>query len=222
MRADDVEERGLAGAVRADQRDELALLDGQVHVVDGARLAEVFLEVDRLQEAHERPPAAWRRARASVPTMPVGSTITRTTSTTPSRSCQYCGARDRIGLEIVEDDRADDRAGEVAEAAEHGHEHDLAGERPVEDVGRGEPVERHPQDAGKAGEHAGDHEGDPAVAPHRMPTKLARVSLSRIACSALPNGECTITHMITAADREQDQHIVVVGVDEALERAGGP
>ena len=129
--------------------------------------------------------------------MPVGSTITRTTSTTPSTSCQYSRARHRIDLEIVEDDRADDRAGEVAKAAEHGHEHDLAGERPVENVGRGQPVERHPQDAGKPGEQAGDDEGDPAIAAHRMPTKPARVSLSRIACSALPNGECTITHMMT-------------------------
>ena len=31
----------------------------------------------------------------------------------------------------------------------------------------------------------------------RKPRKAARVSLSRMACSPFPNGECTITHMIT-------------------------
>ena len=60
-----------------------------------------------------------RKARETVPTMPDGSASTRTTSTTPSRSCQYSRARDRIGLEIVERHRADDRPGEVAKAAEH-------------------------------------------------------------------------------------------------------
>jgi hypothetical protein len=29
----------------------------------------------------------------------------------------------------------------------------------------------------------------------RTPRKRARVSLSRIACSVLPNGECTISHI---------------------------
>ena len=88
--ADDVAERGLAGAVRADQRDELALLDGQLDVVDGARLAEVLLQIDRLAGGSWRPPRepGWQGARPSR-RCPVGSTITRTTSTTPSRSCQY-------------------------------------------------------------------------------------------------------------------------------------
>ena len=35
LRADDIDERGLAGAVGSDERDELALLDGEVDVVDG-------------------------------------------------------------------------------------------------------------------------------------------------------------------------------------------
>src|SRR5207247_908083 len=51
-------------------------------------------------------------------------------------------------LQVVEDDRADDRPREGAEASEDGHEHDLAGELPEEDVGRREPVERHPEGAG--------------------------------------------------------------------------
>ena len=32
-----------------------------------------------------------------------------------------------------------------------------------------------------------------------MPTNSARISLSRMACSALPNGEFTITHMTATA-----------------------
>src|SRR2546425_864713 len=51
---------------------------------------------------------------------------------------------DGVALEIVVDDGADDRADEGAEPTQHGHEDDLAGEGPVQDVGRGEAVERHP------------------------------------------------------------------------------
>ena len=50
--ADHIDERGLAGAVGADQRDELALGDGQVDVVDGVRVAEIFLQIDGLEEIH--------------------------------------------------------------------------------------------------------------------------------------------------------------------------
>src|SRR5713101_6778358 len=76
-------------------------------------------------------------------------------------------ARDRGGLEIVEGHRTDDGPGERAETAQHAHEHDLAGERPVEHIGRGQPVERHPEDAGEPRERARYDEGDPAGASHR-------------------------------------------------------
>ena len=87
--AHDVAERGLAGTIGADQRNELALLDGQIDIVDSVRIAEVLLEMDRLEEAHEVPLVNLAARRAAVPTMPDGSANTRTTSTTPSRSCQY-------------------------------------------------------------------------------------------------------------------------------------
>src|SRR6266496_379840 len=64
------------------------------------------------------------------------------------------------GLQVVEDHGAHDGPGEVAEAAEHGHEDDLAREGPVEDVRRGKPVERDPERPGDPGEDAGDEEGD--------------------------------------------------------------
>ncbi len=102
QRADDIDERGLAGAVGADKRDELALLDAQVDVVDGARLAEIALEVDGLQESHVSALLSLAARRASVPTMPVGSTITRTTSTQPEHQLPVLRARDRIDLEVVE------------------------------------------------------------------------------------------------------------------------
>src|SRR5215471_12912152 len=81
-------------------------------------------------------------------------------------------AGDGVGLQIVEHHRTDDRTGEGAKAAEHGHEYDLARERPVENVGRGQAIERDPQDAGQSGECARDHEGDPAIAPHAHPDEL--------------------------------------------------
>src|SRR5262245_41835450 len=45
------------------------------------------------------------------------------------------GRGHRVGLELGEDDAADDRPGEIAEAAEQRREHDLAGERRIENVG---------------------------------------------------------------------------------------
>ena len=52
QRADDIDKRRLAGAVRPDQRDELAFLDGNADVVDGARIAEIPLQVDGLEQRH--------------------------------------------------------------------------------------------------------------------------------------------------------------------------
>ena len=177
MRADQIDERCLAGAVRADQRKELALVDDEVHAVAGAGLAELLAKIDRLKKDHED--FSFGRSLAAsaeiAPTMPVGSSMTSSTRTTPSRSCQYSVVRDRIGLEIGEDDAADDRAGEVAEAAEQRGEHDLAGERPVQHFGRGEAVERHPENAGETGERSRDQKGDPAepADPHARERRRA-------------------------------------------------
>src|SRR6059036_1365192 len=52
---DQVDERGLAGAVRADQRQDLVLLDREVHVVDGVRVAKPLHEVLRDEQAHLGP-----------------------------------------------------------------------------------------------------------------------------------------------------------------------
>ena len=63
--ADQVEQRGLAGAVRTDDADDLALGDGERHVVDGADAAERARQADR--------PRAPRRRRAGSSTAAVGT-----------------------------------------------------------------------------------------------------------------------------------------------------
>jgi hypothetical protein len=40
--ADEIEEGGLAGAVRTDEADDLALLQGKVEIPKGPDLAELF------------------------------------------------------------------------------------------------------------------------------------------------------------------------------------
>jgi hypothetical protein len=62
---DEVEDRRLAGAVGADDREHLPLLDGEAHPVEGLDAAEVDLEVLGREERHrrrsERMYAFWRR-----------------------------------------------------------------------------------------------------------------------------------------------------------------
>src|SRR6476646_9054258 len=89
MGADDVAERSLSGSVGADHGNELAFRNGQVDIVDSVRVAVIFLQVNRLKEGHFVHLPSFAASRAVVPTIPAGSAMTRTTSTTPSRSCQY-------------------------------------------------------------------------------------------------------------------------------------
>src|SRR5438067_1025223 len=88
--ADEVDEARLPRAVGADERDDLAFADGEVDRVDGVRLAEVLGELLGLEEVHRavRLLAAATSIRA-VPTIPVGSTSTRTIRITPMKVCQY-------------------------------------------------------------------------------------------------------------------------------------
>src|SRR4029077_7170489 len=91
MRADQIDEGRLARPVRAHQRQEFPLVDDEIEAVAGARFAELLSQVDCLEQDHVE---AFRSlshcpARDIAPTMPVGKTSTRATSTTPSKSCQY-------------------------------------------------------------------------------------------------------------------------------------
>src|SRR5215472_9873859 len=54
------------------------------------------------------------------------------------------GESDRVGLQEVERNGAHDRSDESAEAAQHGHEDDLAGESPDQDVRACQSIERRP------------------------------------------------------------------------------
>src|SRR5205823_3007205 len=87
--ADDIDERRLAGAVGADERQHLALANGEVDVVHRVRIAEVLGQLAGGEQAHDA--GALRHfwvSRATIPMMPVGSAITIVTSTTPRNICQ--------------------------------------------------------------------------------------------------------------------------------------
>ena len=105
----DVDQRRLAGAVRADDRDELAGLDAEGHAVERAEVAVVVPDLPRPRGS---PPRRLRRpARAATrPARPVGAKIT---------SAREDGAEDEppVGedrhhgvLEVDEDEGAQDRA----------------------------------------------------------------------------------------------------------------
>src|SRR5262249_37063457 len=87
--ADQIDQRGLAGAVAADEGEHLTRCHGEVDVVHRVGVPEVFRELVGPQEGHDASARANRMAtRCAVPTMPVGSASTRTTRTTPRNICQ--------------------------------------------------------------------------------------------------------------------------------------
>ena len=55
-----------------------------------------------------------------------------------------------------------DRTGEVTETTKQRGKYDFARERPIQHLWRGQPIERHPEDAGEARERSRNQEGDPA------------------------------------------------------------
>src|SRR5262249_10799689 len=91
MPADQIDERGLAGAVRAHEREKFTLVDGEIQCAAGAKVAKPLAEIDRLGKDHEDFPRGRSLPPTAeiAPTMPVGKSMTRSTRTTPSRSCQY-------------------------------------------------------------------------------------------------------------------------------------
>src|SRR5262249_18347013 len=94
--AHQVDERRLARAVRADQRQHFSGVDLEVDVVDRAIFAKRFGDGAGLEQAHVS--ASSRDAPdllifaitcSTAPMIPFGSASTSATSTTPSNSCQY-------------------------------------------------------------------------------------------------------------------------------------
>src|SRR5581483_52182 len=74
---DAIDERGLAGAVRADQAEALALADREAHLGERGEAAEVLGDAAYLQE---------RSHRLKRPSTPSGAATTNTTSSTPITS----------------------------------------------------------------------------------------------------------------------------------------
>ena len=81
---DQVEQRGLAGAVRSDDREDLALLDRQAHIVDGMHAAERDRQVLGGQDGHPRLAV---NAPAKVGTMPARRKIITPMMMRPSTIC---------------------------------------------------------------------------------------------------------------------------------------
>src|SRR4030095_15071035 len=81
--SDQIDERGLAGAVRAHEREKFALVDGEIHVIAGVDVAELLAEIDRLEKDHAGFSFHPRLAAAAeiAPTIPVGNSMTRSTRT---------------------------------------------------------------------------------------------------------------------------------------------
>src|SRR5262249_59738492 len=59
---DEVEERRLAGAVRADQRDDLALVHGERHFLQDLETAEALADVDAAEQRRTR----WTHAHGAM------------------------------------------------------------------------------------------------------------------------------------------------------------
>ena len=69
-----------------------------------------------------------------------GKQITISARMAPSTKRQYCVSDCSWSCSKLKRQRADDRAEEAREPAEHRHEHELAGVRPVHQLGVGQPV----------------------------------------------------------------------------------
>src|SRR5437763_10564194 len=92
LSVDDVEAGRLAGAIGADQGQELACAEIEADIVEGAHTAECLRQIAYREDAH----AAFLRASrafASVPTTPPGKTKTRMSITSPRSPRQKAVSR---------------------------------------------------------------------------------------------------------------------------------
>ena len=89
---DQVEGGGLAGAVGADQGQQLAGLEFEVDAIDGLDATEGLAQVLDFEQAHRATSVGVRRRSSSCrkkPAMPCGNSSTRIRITAPSRARQY-------------------------------------------------------------------------------------------------------------------------------------
>src|SRR5690606_26981148 len=81
--ANHADQRGLAGAVGADQGADFTALHGEAHLVDGGQPAEAPAQALRREQRHGSHGAHFWR---SVPRMPRGAQMTSSTSAAPTTS----------------------------------------------------------------------------------------------------------------------------------------
>ena len=119
---------------------------------------------------------------------------------------------DRVRLQVIEGDGADNGSGETVEPAHHGHEHELARERPVQHVRRGEPVERRPQHPGDPGEHPREDEREPPGPADADADRLRPHLVVADGLQGLAEGGLHDPPHQRGADGKDGQDIVVVAV----------
>ena len=162
-----VDDGGLAGAVRADQRVAGALFDLERKIAGDLEAAELLFQPSGFQrERHGASlsgtaTTAFRPANCRITRFGTHSTqrcrrwrptSTITTSTRPIQNCQYCGVS--VGkhfLQHPEHHRADQAAIKIAGAADHQHQHQVGRALERKHVERGQRVGLGEQRAGDAG-----------------------------------------------------------------------
>ena len=138
--------------------------------------------------------------RRQVPQCPSGKPITISASTAPSTKRQYSRQRLQLVLQQRVGERADDGPEEIGKAAEHGHEHELAGMRPVHQLGIGETDAEAEDRAADRAEDRRDDEGREPEAVARARRDIRPCAGCRgWSCRCSPNGECTMRHMTKPA-----------------------
>src|ERR1044072_3669514 len=84
--ADAVDEGRLAGAVRTDQADALALGDGKIDAVERDEAAETFAQTRDFEQCAGHYFSLLRIQPCTSPTMPFGAMMTKATSSSPTMS----------------------------------------------------------------------------------------------------------------------------------------
>ena len=195
---DDIEQRGLAGAVRADQRLEPRRHHGQRHVGDRPQPPEALVDgaafeqrrggaIGRARAQKRRHFRARLRARARrhrrnlLGLAPERRQEARAEADQAHRREQdesheqeaeiELPGRGVAGEDLAEQDEeqsAERRAQEIAHAADHGHGDDLARERHVDHV-RGDEIAKESKQAARETEKRGrENEPDQLVTPDRI------------------------------------------------------
>ena len=162
------DQRRLAGAVRADQRMDLAGFHRESDVLRGKYAAKPLDQIVDLQNRrHSRLRA---RPATSARSPPFVKSTTRR-STRPRPSCQFSVQEESSDFQEDIEGRADERAAQTADATENNHDHQFAGPSPCEHVGADIAHEIRHQGSSQPRPHARDDKGHELVAIWRQPQR---------------------------------------------------